>query len=502
MGTSLLRRVLAGIGIAEDDISYDQKRAAVGAALNPKASPSSSYSYVRELFDDYVVYDDGDGNLWKRTYAIDDAGTVTFGEPEPVVQRVEYVPAESGRVRAEAEYPWDECIADNEPKYGKERAEKICGSIRAKYGESRPTRAQMAEIARAVTAELVSIVEAGTPIAEQALRRDGTFEMRIIAPGWGSSGYYAKDLIKRDIPRIFPAGTHMYLDHPTEAGARERPERSVRDLGGVTTSAPIWRDSGFAGPGMYADAKPVGEMKADTFESLAPHIGTSIRAMGKIHEGEAEGKKGPIVEELSTGESIDFVTRAGAGGTIRALMESARERREAAMAKTIDVRAIEQAKTEEECKDAGGTWDDGVCKMGEEARASETDALRRLEQRNARLEEALAIRDARDWAIAALRGVRLPDVTKARIVEQIVANPPMKDGGLDRAALKALLERTAKDETAYLTQLTGGGAVQGMGDSTATPTPEDARKRLKESFVALGFEEKAAEQAARGREIR
>ena len=32
-------------------------------------------------------------------------------------------------------YPWDECIADQMATYGdKETAEKICGSIKAKYG--------------------------------------------------------------------------------------------------------------------------------------------------------------------------------------------------------------------------------------------------------------------------------------------------------------------------------------------------------------------------------
>jgi len=28
-------------------------------------------------------------------------------------------------------YPWDECISDNEPKYGAEGAKKVCGAIKA-----------------------------------------------------------------------------------------------------------------------------------------------------------------------------------------------------------------------------------------------------------------------------------------------------------------------------------------------------------------------------------
>jgi len=35
----------------------------------------------------------------------------------------------------EGAYPFDECIADNEGKYGEEGAKKVCGAIRAAYGE-------------------------------------------------------------------------------------------------------------------------------------------------------------------------------------------------------------------------------------------------------------------------------------------------------------------------------------------------------------------------------
>ena len=35
----------------------------------------------------------------------------------------------------EGAYPFDECIADNEGKYGEEGAKRVCGAIRAAYGE-------------------------------------------------------------------------------------------------------------------------------------------------------------------------------------------------------------------------------------------------------------------------------------------------------------------------------------------------------------------------------
>jgi len=35
----------------------------------------------------------------------------------------------------EGSYPFDQCLADNEGKYGKKGAAKVCGAIKAQYGE-------------------------------------------------------------------------------------------------------------------------------------------------------------------------------------------------------------------------------------------------------------------------------------------------------------------------------------------------------------------------------
>jgi hypothetical protein len=57
---------------------------------------------------------------------------------------------------------------------------------------------------------------------------------------------------------------------------------------------------------------------------LAEDIGVSIRAFGEIEQGEAEGREGPIITRLTEGRSVDFVTQAGAGGKVGALIESVR----------------------------------------------------------------------------------------------------------------------------------------------------------------------------------
>lgn len=144
-------------------------------------------------------------------------------------------------------------------------------------------------------------------------------EITVIEAGWGSSGFYPREVLARDCAKIYPVGTHMYLNHPTESEDYERPERDVRDLAAVTTGECYMK-----GDAVMAECE-VFEHYAPLIDAIAPHIGCSIRAMGEAEQGEVEGRKGPIIRALDEGVSIDFVTRAGAGGKVGAkLLESAR----------------------------------------------------------------------------------------------------------------------------------------------------------------------------------
>jgi len=149
---------------------------------------------------------------------------------------------------------------------------------------------------------------------------DGSLLVEFITPGWGSSGYYSPEVVEAAAP-LFAVGTHMYLDHPTPTEENERPVRSVKDLAAVITEAGAWKDGGIRGK-----VKPFGpyrELLLD--EDFATNIGLSIRASASdIVIGEADGRKGPIIEGLVDLKSVDFVTRAGRGGRVLQVLESAR----------------------------------------------------------------------------------------------------------------------------------------------------------------------------------
>lgn len=175
-----------------------------------------------------------------------------------------------------------------------------------------------APVAESLVGDLVDIT-----IDEAGVRADGTMPVCLITPGWGTSGYYSAEVLEAAANAgAFPVGLHMYVDHPTTTGDVERPERSIRDLGGILETAGRWDPNGADGPGIYAQAK-VYEAYRSFIAEAAADIGLSIRAAGEGHWGEAEGQKGRIVTRITEGRSVDFVTKAGRGGRILALLESA-----------------------------------------------------------------------------------------------------------------------------------------------------------------------------------
>lgn len=135
---------------------------------------------------------------------------------------------------------------------------------------------------------------------------------------WGSSGWYGRDMLERDGPIVWPAGTQVYMDHPGVTEQHDRPERSVRDLAGKITTAPIYEADG-----LYADVEFYPHV-APIIEAMWEDVGMSIRAAGTAETGERDGRTGPVITSLTEGVSVDVVTRAGAGGKLVALLESAR----------------------------------------------------------------------------------------------------------------------------------------------------------------------------------
>lgn len=156
-------------------------------------------------------------------------------------------------------------------------------------------------------------------ILSEAAGPDGKilYEVKIIAVGQGSSGFYAADVLETYGASAFPAGTHFFVNHKSDS---ERPERDVRNLVGALTEAAHFDADHAEGPGLYGAVEFTTEGLALVRE-VKDFIGLSINAQGKIREAD-DGTS--VVESLEPSplNSVDLVTRAGAGGKILGLMES------------------------------------------------------------------------------------------------------------------------------------------------------------------------------------
>jgi hypothetical protein len=157
-------------------------------------------------------------------------------------------------------------------------------------------------------------------------RRKRRWEAKVIESGWGSSGYYGASMLAEYGPKVFKAGTKVFMNHPSASEASDRPERDVHQLAGKLVSDAVFRESAlYAEIEFYSHYAPI-------IEEMADDVGLSIHALGNAVEGEAEGRQGPIIESLVEDPftSVDVVTVAGAGGKFVALLESYKRIGEAA----------------------------------------------------------------------------------------------------------------------------------------------------------------------------
>jgi hypothetical protein len=318
------------------------------------------------------------------------------------------------------------------------------------------------------------------------VRKDGTATIRIIQPGWGSSGYYSPEVLARDGPKIFKKDTQMFWNHQTPTEEAERPEGDLNNLAGKLITDARWMPDHPKGPGLYADTQIYGTYQ-ESVNDLGPDIGISIRALGKAQQGQAEGRQGPIIQEISAVKSTDFVTKPGAGGAILQLFESAR--RSAAPTPRNGDPITPQ-----------GDENMGDLEALREANAQLEKKLADQAALTARLQEGLLLREAEALAATELAKSELPVVTQKRLLPILSKTAPIKDGKLDKVVFQAQIAETIKDETAYLVEVTGGGKITGMGSTTEVdPKPEELVKSMKESYLTMGYDNATAEKLAKGR---
>jgi hypothetical protein len=174
----------------------------------------------------------------------------------------------------------------------------------------------------AATAERAVLTEAGTGTAAQSLG-SGRMLIQLISEGLGSSGAYAAAVLQQAATdRVFSRGLALHANHPTLEEEQSRPERNVLDwVGQLTEDArydPVRR-------ALIAEAQIFQPWRGVFMDpDFSSAVGLSIRASGIAEHGTFDGRPALVVREITEAQSVDFVTKAGRGGKVLALLESAR----------------------------------------------------------------------------------------------------------------------------------------------------------------------------------
>lgn len=394
--------------------------------LYPEVADYDGYKSPRieDVFDADLVYREGyAGPCYRVTYTITENGAVSLGMPELVVRKVTYVAPGS--------------TAMNEAHGG--------------------------DVASALESDLL-------PLTESAIKQDGTADIKIIAPGWGSTGYYPADVLKRDGPNVFKAGTKMFWNHATMREEAERPEGDLDRHAATLVEDARWVPNHPKGAGLYAKAQVYAEY-AGRIDERARHIGVSIRGDGSAKIGEAEGRKGPIITAIKNARSVDFVTAAGAGGMV--LTEAARP---------------PQIKVENDMERG-------------EIEALITEAIKPVAEQNAHLRETLNKAQALNVVNAELLRYegRIPARVSARVREITSDYVPMTESGaLDAPRITERVHATVRSELTYL-GLGGVDLPQGDGGTAPQGDSVNLGEALTPIFQGWGLSESAAKRAAEGR---
>lgn len=183
---------------------------------------------------------------------------------------------------------------------------------------------QLAELAE--SAEWEPLAFQMTPeLAESAEPSLLYMDVALIRPGWGNKKhghYYPKETLKRD-GALFE-GMKMYeTDHkPGEKNTRTWVSTITKVDRFADDGAPIARVA-VHDPNFAARLRNLNEA------GLLHKMECSILADGLTRDGTVEGKPASIVEAITAPYSVDWVTKAGAGGAVVALAESANEVEEA-----------------------------------------------------------------------------------------------------------------------------------------------------------------------------
>jgi len=174
--------------------------------------------------------------------------------------------------------------------------------------ETQPAQDDLAESESGQAVQLVEVAD-GPP---------AVVDVEVIQPGWGNARdnhYYPAEVLERD-KGVFKGAKMYATDHRPDQKSVLTEVSTILDIVGVSEKgAPIAR-VGVHNPEFAADVRNRARL------GVLSELHCSILAKGTAKDFERDGRKGKLVESITSVQSVDWVTRAGAGGHAVALVEN------------------------------------------------------------------------------------------------------------------------------------------------------------------------------------
>ena len=293
----------------------------------------------------------------------------------------------------------------------------------------------MAEFSESASGHVMGLAEAKPILPDSVVPLH--LDTILIEPGWGNSKdnhYYSREMLEK-YADVFVGAKMFETDHRQGEKSTRTWVSTVKEIKGFTDDgAPIGRVT------IHKEhfAKDILALNAD---DMLEKMECSILAGGLAKKGEVDGKKGRIVESITEVDSVDWVTRAGAGGRAHALAETEEGSMEENETEVVEEEIVE-------------------VEISEGDEEPETPAPEPLSDE--RVTERLG-------------ETNLPKASKVRLSVEY--------------ADEDALENAVKAEIAYVKELTGSGEVFGMAGEPQSQEPlteDQEREQFNEIMDAVG----------------
>lgn len=161
----------------------------------------------------------------------------------------------------------------------------------------------------------------GSPFSEATFdEKKRTAEVTVIKKGWSKNGFYYTDRALGDIASHLSETAHkVYLNHNERSKVFE--PRKVEDHVATNQSAYVAEDHSVKATSKFLASGPNAWL-FDRVQEAPDSLGPSIVGKAVVKKGEAEGRKGNIVETVPWLHSYDMVSGPSAGGTVDTVFEA------------------------------------------------------------------------------------------------------------------------------------------------------------------------------------